>query len=48
MVRHRRVAKASQLHIAWCNGRYRTYRVSDNSYAYKVGKRTRCRSPYSR
>lgn len=35
-------------HVAWCHGRYKTYRASDNTYAYKVGKRTHCRSPYSR
>ncbi len=35
-------------HVAWCENRYRTYRISDNSYAYKVGQRTSCKSPYWR
>ena len=36
------------LHVAWCQGRYKTYRVHDNTYAWKAGHRTWCRSPYWR
>lgn len=43
-----KVIDVSRLHVAWCQGRYRTYRIADNSYAFKAGKRTHCTSPYSR
>lgn len=35
-------------HISWCASRYRTYRVSDNTYIPRVGHRAHCRSPYRR
>jgi hypothetical protein len=33
-------------HVDWCYARYRTYRVSDNTYAPRVGMRASCHSPY--
>lgn len=39
--------RLSAAHVRWCYARYKTYRHHDNTYAYKVGKRTYCRSPYS-
>jgi len=50
---HRQVAQPKIIHhnsqhVAWCQGRYKTYRVSDNTYIPKVGYRAHCRSPYSR
>ncbi|MEL6921110.1 MAG: BA14K family protein [Pseudomonadota bacterium] len=41
-----RVLRLSNAHIRWCYGRYKTYRHHDNTFAYRVGKRTYCRSPY--
>jgi hypothetical protein len=50
---YRHVAKPKIIHhnsqhVAWCQGRYKTYRVADNTYIPKVGYRAHCRSPYSR
>lgn len=42
-----RIIHLSDAHYRYCHGRYKTYRASDNTYAYKVGHRTYCRSPYS-
>ncbi|MEL6202696.1 MAG: BA14K family protein [Pseudomonadota bacterium] len=41
------IVRLSASHVRWCYARYKTYRHYDNTYAYKVGKRTYCRSPYS-
>ncbi|MEO1747577.1 MAG: BA14K family protein [Pseudomonadota bacterium] len=41
------IIRLSAAHVRWCYARYKTYRHHDNTYAYKVGKRTYCRSPYS-
>jgi hypothetical protein len=35
------------LHVEWCEDHYQTYDEDSDSYAYQVGKRTRCVSPYS-
>lgn len=35
-------------HVSWCANRYRTYRVSDNTYIPRVGHRAYCQSPFSR
>lgn len=34
-------------HIQWCANRYRTYRVSDNTYIPSAGVRAYCNSPYN-
>ncbi len=34
-------------HEQWCANRYRTYRVSDNTYVPRVGVRAYCNSPYN-
>jgi len=36
-----------QAHVAWCDARYRTYRVADNSFIPRPGFRQQCVSPYS-
>lgn len=36
----------SQNHISWCHNRWRSYRVSDNSYQPYNGPRRICVSPY--
>jgi hypothetical protein len=33
-------------HVRWCRERYRSYRVSDNTYVIRAGVRRACRSPY--
>ncbi|AYG59019.1 BA14K family protein [Rhizobium jaguaris] len=33
-------------HVQWCTNRWRTYRVSDNTFVPRVGERAVCRSPY--
>lgn len=33
-------------HVNWCINRYRSYRVSDNTYQPNVGPRRSCVSPY--
>ncbi|NMG41335.1 BA14K family protein [Chelativorans sp. ZYF759] len=33
-------------HVRWCQNRYRSYRVSDNSFQPYNGPRRQCRSPY--
>ncbi|BCH24272.1 hypothetical protein MesoLjLc_39380 [Mesorhizobium sp. L-8-10] len=38
--------RMSQAHIEWCSARYRTYRVSDNSFAPTRHTRRQCISPY--
>jgi hypothetical protein len=37
----------SRAHIEWCYKTYPTYRLQDNSYTGKDGKRHICLSPYS-
>lgn len=34
-------------HVSWCQDRWRSYRVSDNSYQPFNGPRQRCVSPYN-
>lgn len=44
--RSRPAAGLPARHVQWCSARYRTYRVSDNTYVPRVGVRAICRSPY--
>jgi BA14K-like protein len=37
---------ASSAHVAWCERRYRSYRVYDNTYQPYHGPRRECISPY--
>ena len=37
---------SSSSHVAWCQERYRSYRVSDNTFQPYSGPRQRCVSPY--
>jgi hypothetical protein len=37
----------SQAHIEWCFDRYRSYRVSDNTFQPYHGPRRQCRSPFA-
>ena len=39
--------RLSNAHVAWCHNRWRSYRVSDNSYQPYNGPRRICVSPYS-
>lgn len=41
-----RVAAPVAAHVAWCAERYRSYRVSDDSFQPHHGPRRRCVSPY--
>ena len=41
-----RVTRLSQAHIDWCYARYKTYRLSDNTYKPTVNTRRQCVSPY--
>jgi hypothetical protein len=34
-------------HTGWCSSRYRSYRVSDNTFQPYVGPRRQCNSPYN-
>ena len=36
----------SPAHVEWCYTRYRSYRLSDNSFQPHRGVRRACRSPY--
>lgn len=38
----------SSRHVQWCADRYRTYRISDNTYVPRAGVRAYCSSPYAR
>ena len=40
------VGYASPAHVEWCYTRYRSYRLSDNSFQPHRGVRRACRSPY--
>ncbi|MGO4441530.1 BA14K family protein [Rhizobium sp. RAF56] len=33
-------------HVAWCRNRFRTFRVSDNTFQPNSGSRRQCVSPY--
>ncbi len=37
-----------RLHVEWCDDRYRSYRVSDDTFQPYHGPRRRCNSPYDR
>lgn len=39
--------RLSRAHVQWCQDRWRSYRVSDNSYQPNNGPRRACVSPYS-
>jgi hypothetical protein len=39
--------RISRAHVEWCEDRYRSYRVSDNSFQPYHGPRQECLSPYS-
>lgn len=39
--------RISSAHVQWCHDRWRSYRVSDNSYQPYNGPRRICVSPYS-
>jgi hypothetical protein len=41
-----RVVPGNAAHIAWCEDRYRSYRVSDNTFQPYNGPRRQCISPY--
>lgn len=41
------VGYADPAHVEWCYARYRSYRLSDNSFQPDRGVRRACRSPYS-
>ncbi len=43
-----RTVRLPAQHVAWCEDRYRSYRVSDNSFQPYNGPRQLCRSPYWR
>ena len=37
---------ANAAHVAWCERRYRSYRVWDNTFQPHYGARRQCNSPY--
>jgi hypothetical protein len=37
----------SRDHVAWCSGRFKTYRSSDNTYIPSAGYRAQCNSPFN-
>lgn len=39
-------SSAGSRHVRWCRARYRSYRVSDNTFKPNHGPRRRCVSPY--
>ncbi|HEV2503053.1 MAG TPA: BA14K family protein [Mesorhizobium sp.] len=39
-------ARLSNAHVRWCYDRYRSYRVSDNTFQPNYGPRQQCISPY--
>ena len=41
-----RVYSGGSAHVNWCVNRYRSYRVSDNTFQPNVGPRRSCISPY--
>jgi len=41
-----RRARLSDAHVRWCYNRYRSYRVSDNTFQPYEGPRQQCISPY--
>lgn len=42
----RRYRALPSAHVRWCQDRYRSYRVRDNSWQPYNGSRRQCRSPY--
>jgi hypothetical protein len=40
------VASLPAAHIAWCDARYKTYKVRTNTFTGYDGRQHRCRSPY--
>lgn len=42
----RPVVRLPPRHVAWCQGRFKTYRSSDNTYIPSAGYRVQCNSPY--
>lgn len=40
-------ARYSRAHVAWCQGRYRSYRAYDNTFQPYHGGRRACYSPYN-
>jgi hypothetical protein len=44
---HHRPARLSRQHVVWCDNRYISYRVSDDTFQPYHGPRQRCISPYS-
>ena len=43
----RRIYRLSAAHYRWCEARYRSYRVRDNTFQPYNGPRRQCISPYS-
>lgn len=43
---HRQVYAGNNRHLAWCYGRYRSYRLTDNTFQPYHGPRRECLSPY--
>lgn len=41
-----RYIRLSAAHVRWCENRYRTYRVYDNSFQPNYGNRRACNSPF--
>jgi hypothetical protein len=39
--------RASNAHVEWCQSRYRSYRLSDDTFQPYNGPRRRCNSPYN-
>ncbi|WP_019169838.1 BA14K family protein [Pseudaminobacter salicylatoxidans] len=45
---YRPAYRLSNAHVRWCHDRYRSYRVSDNTFQPNRGPRQQCVSPYMR
>jgi hypothetical protein len=45
-VHHVAPSRHNSRHVAWCRNRFRTYRVSDNTFQPNNGPRRQCHSPY--
>jgi len=45
---YRAPRRLSNAHVRWCHDRYRSYRVSDNTFQPNYGPRQLCVSPYMR
>lgn len=44
----RYVQQRPEAHVDWCRSKYRSYRMSDNTFQPYEGPRQECRSPYLR